>query len=753
MPGFKKLKKITAVIVLFLVALLAVVLLSVSSIARYMINNYGKDYIGRKIYVEKLRINLLNGKVSLRNVVLFEADDQTHFVDIGSLQLNTSVPAIIRGSYEVTEVYVGEPVIRISQDGYKFNFDDMIAFFSDTASVPDPDTTSAEELRYSVENILIEKGKIIYENAMPRLRVEVDSIKIALPLISSHDPVLQPAISFSLASGGEADLGIIYNSMNGDYTARGEVKQLNLSLLYPYLHDYIYVNSLDGTFSASLSLSGNANRPSEISAAGNLALENLAVVDTTGLLLASAGRIAVAADTINTPRDFYYFSEIAIERPFVRFAMYDDGYNFDRLLVPSASADSLGEVGAVEDYANIFRMMADYVSDYFREYKISNYKANKVILTQGEIIYTDYTLEDKFTYRLDSLEIISENLNSASDRINVKLSSRLNNKGSFSGTMAVNPDGFSEMEILYSIRGIMLSDINPYSVYYVATPFIDGRFTFENEIYIRDRQLKSENRLVVEKVMAGAKVKNNTAMNIPVRLAIAILRDLNGDIRLSVPVEGDLDDPDYKWGKALWGVFKNLIIKAAVAPYRLMSGLFGGKEEDYQQLNMRMLQQEVSETNQTQLLKLAEALKSKPELGIELTQMFDAEAEKELLAVYLAKAKFLQIADSALFGLSATEKISALPNRDTVFNAWLNKQPGIAGSLTSVFEKSEQLVGRQKLSSLALQLPDNRNNSIRAALVAAGISPERIRFEPVAAYAEQQSTGNPVFKIGFFALE
>jgi hypothetical protein len=38
-------------------------------------------------------------------------------------------------------------------------------------------------------------------------------------------------------------------------------------------------------------------------------------------------------------------------------------------------------------------------------------------------------------------------------------------------------------------------------------------------------------------------------------------------------------------------------------------------------------------------------------------------------------------------------------------------------------------------------------------LVAAGISPERIRFEPVAPSAEQQSTGNPVFKIGYFALE
>ena len=65
-------------------------------------------------------------------------------------------------------------------------------------------------------------------------------------------------------------------------------------------------------------------------------------------------------------------------------------------------------------------------------------------------------------------------------------------------------------------------------------------------------------------------------MSLPVKLAVALLKDRDGVIDLNLPVTGSLDDPKFKLGPIIWKVFVNILEKAVTAPFALLGSLFGG---------------------------------------------------------------------------------------------------------------------------------------------------------------------------------
>ncbi len=63
--------------------------------------------------------------------------------------------------------------------------------------------------------------------------------------------------------------------------------------------------------------------------------------------------------------------------------------------------------------------------------------------------------------------------------------------------------------------------------------------------------MESKNVITLDQFTFGEKVDSPDATQLPVRLAIAILKDRDGKIVLDVPVEGSLDDPKFRIGKVV----------------------------------------------------------------------------------------------------------------------------------------------------------------------------------------------------------
>ncbi len=129
-----------------------------------------------------------------------------------------------------------------------------------------------------------------------------------------------------------------------------------------------------------------------------------------------------------------------------------------------------------------------------------------------------------------------------------------------------------------------------------------------------------------------------TATSLPVKLAVALLKDRNGDIHLDLPVTGSIDDPKFSVWQVVVQILGNLIAKAATSPFALLGGAFGGGEE-LQYLEFDYGRTTISEQSAKKIEVLATALSEKPSLRLEIAGHVDLEADREGLKQYLLQRK------------------------------------------------------------------------------------------------------------------
>ena len=87
------------------------------------------------------------------------------------------------------------------------------------------------------------------------------------------------------------------------------------------------------------------------------------------------------------------------------------------------------------------------------------------------------------------------------------------------------------------------------------------------------------NKIVLNQLTLGERVDSPEAKNLPIRLAIALLKDSNGVIDLDIPITGSLDDPQFRIAPIVWQAIVNVVTKVATAPFRFIAGLVGGGED------------------------------------------------------------------------------------------------------------------------------------------------------------------------------
>ena len=126
----------------------------------------------------------------------------------------------------------------------------------------------------------------------------------------------------------------------------------------------------------------------------------------------------------------------------------------------------------------------------------------------------------------------------------------------------------------------------------------------------------------------GDKVESDKATNLPVRLAVTLLKDRKGEIHLDIPVYGDLNDPHFSiWG-VVWQVVKNLLVKAATSPLALL-GALAGSGEDFSIIIFPPGSTSLPASEQEKLVKIADALRDRSDLKIEVKGYVDPDNDPE----------------------------------------------------------------------------------------------------------------------------
>lgn len=252
-------------------------------------------------------------------------------------------------------------------------------------------------------------------------------------------------------------------------------------------------------------------------------------------------------------------------------------------------------------------------------------------LSGGRVRFTDNFIRPNYTASLKELGGTISGLSSTSDA-NATLDLRGQvNSAPLSIAGRINPlkrDLF--LDVKAEVRGIELATLSAYADKYVGYGIEKGKLSFEVAYLLENRQLKSENRLILDQLTFGNESTNPDATKLPVRLAVALLSDRNGMIDISVPVGGTLDDPQFSASGIILKIIGNAVVKAVTAPFSMLSAAFGGGEE-MSTLEFEAGYATISKAGEARLAALAKALTERPALKLDVLGRANPAADSEAL--------------------------------------------------------------------------------------------------------------------------
>ncbi|MBI5107617.1 MAG: DUF748 domain-containing protein [Rhodocyclales bacterium] len=185
-----------------------------------------------------------------------------------------------------------------------------------------------------------------------------------------------------------------------------------------------------------------------------------------------------------------------------------------------------------------------------------------------------------------------------------------------------DPTGFTEIKLVF--RNLEMTRLTPYSATFAGRRIDSGKLSLDLDYNIRKRQLQSENKVVIDKLVLGERVQSPTAKDLPLDLAIALLEDSDGRIDLGLPITGSLDDPQFSFGGIVWKVITNVLTKIVTAPFRALGALFGGGDEKLESIAFEAGTRRLTPPEREKLVKLASALNKRPALALSISGTWNA---------------------------------------------------------------------------------------------------------------------------------
>ncbi len=267
-------------------------------------------------------------------------------------------------------------------------------------------------------------------------------------------------------------------------------------------------------------------------------------------------------------------------------------------------------------------------------------KIDAITLQGGTIRFRDDSVRPAFATKLDNIggriSGLSSKANSTAD---VELRGALDNTAPLEITGKINPlskDLYVDLKA--SFKDMDLTPTSPYSGKYAGYTVDKGKLSFDVQYLIENRKLDSKNTVFIDQLTFGERVESPDATKLPVRLAVALLKDRKGQIKLDLPVTGSLDDPQFSVWRIVLKIIVNILTKAATAPFALIGSMFGGGEDlDYIEFDYGK-----STLNDAAMKKVSvinKILAEKTDLKMEIQGYVDKERDREGLKQYLVQKK------------------------------------------------------------------------------------------------------------------
>ncbi len=574
--------------------------------------------IGRSITIKDISLNPFTYVLDIDTLAIMEADDKTRFVGFDKFSININPLKLITRTLDISDIYMKALYVRVNQHGERFNFTDIQEYLDTKDSLyyaehpdekkPKDNTakTAAEiaagfPVKICLRNIAFEKGNIIYQDTKVGSKFHLKDFSINIPAIYLEDNKTGVDVSLKFADGGDLKVKVNANMATYDYSIFLDLNRFALTCIKPYLNDALSYKDLEGFLSADISIAGNINSILASNIKGAVSVDNLALTELSGKQI-GAQNIQIGINKANLADNEYIIDSAVVDGLHSHIDLFKDGKtNFDVLLKTSNknAENSAGDSTAVKteekpetvtqdapkpkaepvpepvpaDEAKVDSANATEESDKPAPSKPLKAKINKLLVKNSYITVTDHTIIRPFNYKVSDITVSGQNINYDTP-CNVNVTASFPEGGSMSLKYHGALSNLKTMDIYISIKNLALKHFSNYSLHYTAYPLKAGTLAFASDSKIVDRNLDSKNTIDIYNITVGDKdSKIDPEYTVPMKIGLYILKDKDDKIQFDIPVKGNLDDPEFSYGKIIWKTVVNLLVKVALSPFKLVGNL------------------------------------------------------------------------------------------------------------------------------------------------------------------------------------
>ncbi|MBR8463172.1 DUF748 domain-containing protein [Campylobacter sp. faydin G-24] len=565
---------------------------------------------------------------------------------------------------------------------------------------------STNDFKFNIQNIAVNNADIELMHIFEKQKIlhKLDHLNLKISNLSSDfnkaiDANLDMKTSQKLNLNTDAKVKL--KPLNIE--ANVKLSSTNLPHYFSYAKNYLDAELTNG----NLSINTKIKYTKDMTADGSAKLEDIELRDAKKHKIFTLKSLDIAK--MNFAKNTISLDNVTLESPFIK-AHLDEERNFN------LSSLVKSDENTQSTHSKTMQKNSKEQNDF--KFSMKNFAIENATLD-----FSDASLFMPFATTITKL---SGKLSDIDEK-------HITN-GTFKGI--VGKDGFAQItaklmpyepkkntNIKLDFKNIDLVDVTPYSGQFAGYKIAKGKLNLNLLYEVINSKLNGKNFINFDTLTLGEKVDSKDAVNLPLSLAISILSDQDNQINIDLPVEGDLNDPDFKYGGVIWAAIKKLFADITLAPFRLIGSALGIDSSKLDSIDFLANSSELISSESAKIADFIKLTTAKPNMKLTITPTYANIDEIEM------KNKKLDEKINADMGKTGKDYINSLkslvPNEKSEDEEVLREV-----ALRDILLSQDNLIA----------LANDRAKVVVDALIKAGLTDDRITVkEPKSVEAKQDT--------------
>ncbi len=699
-------KKTLKILFITLMVIVAVTLIT-SITAHIVLTTNISHKLNRDISLSMVYLNPFTGAVYIKGLQCTEQDQQTDFMHANSLFVRINPCALPFRQVRIASIDADALFVSIVNQDSCFNFSDIPERFKTTEN----DTIKQHNKKswaIHLNNIELEQSTVIYSAPAKNNNWRLSDFDLTIPGIHLAGDNSDAGISIDFPNGGGTlKVNGRYNKAKQAFQLAVKTQNLNAKHAFPIIKEHLNIHSLEALIDGDLMANGAVNDPMATNITGTITVKNIDLKDTRRhsavicpLMHLNVKSIAMKNMTID-------IEKIKIDSLAVDIVNEKNSNTIKNILHKDPDNDESTQTAQNEpttDYdGNELNMDFDKLRLRIGEMDVQRCAVN----------YEDYTLPSDFKYQITGIKIQGKEVDTRSATNHIIAAGQLPDGGSMmiNWRGALNPIK-SSSRVVAMLRNIKITKLSPWTEYMFGYPIKNGTLSINSDNTIIHGKLSATEQIDLFKPEVGKKKKRYTPVvaDIPLKMALNLLTDPKGYIKMEVPVEGDINSPTFHLSDIIGKAVGSILLKATAAPFLAMAKA-SNKNNDLSYIAININMPDFTLDQYEKLDLIAQMMTENEDLQLILTQQYNTNNAIADRAVFNIKKEYYESRNQGIGNLTLIDlqKITAIRDSDRDFQAFCKSKIGSKGSLAN---RAVKHYGEENIKEQLSEIAEHRNNFV-----------------------------------------